>query len=322
MKLSIRKMLVLVLAAVPLTVIAQTRPVYPNHAVRLIVPYAPGASTDITARMLGAWLEKKWGQPVIVENKAGGGATIGSDLVAKAAPDGYTLLLATSGVFTGPAFFKNMPYNPVRDFAPISLIAASGYILIAPSNLPVKNLREFVAYAKANPGKLNYGTPGGDPILEGARLKQRAGIDLLHIQYKGGGPLTNALAAGEVQLMYAGPHQAAPLVKAGKAIALAFTRNYRHPLLPEVPTMAESGYADFEAYYWVALLAPANTPKDIVTSLNRDVVEFSKAAENLEKFAALGWDPAGSTPEQLADISAQFTRRAIEGGPRAGIVPE
>ncbi len=295
---------------------------YPVRPVRLVVPFAPGGSTDITGRLLARFLEKRWKQPVTVENRPGAGGVIGSDVVAKAVPDAYTLLVGVSWLPVMDVLYKDVPFVAARDFAPIAIIGASGYVLLAATNVPVKSFQEFVAYSRANPGKLNFGSPGGDPTLEFENLRTRVGWDLLTIAYKGGGPALNALLAGEVHLLLGGPHQAAPLARAGKVRPLAVTLKQRHPLLPDVPTMAEVGVAGYEAGYWLGLFGPAKTPADIVDFLSREVATFQKDPEVLERFATLGWDTVRVSPEGMREIMIQKSKNGADLARRAGIKPE
>lgn len=295
---------------------------YPTRAVQLVVPFAPGASTDATARLLGTFLEQRWKQPVVVLNRPGAGGVIGTDSVAKAPADGYTLLVGVSWTPVMHLLHRDVPFDALKDLAPISVIGASGYVLIVPASLPVRSFQEFVAHAKANPGKLNFGSPGGDPMLEFEILKSRVGWDVTPVPYKGGGPALNALLAGEVQLMFGGPHQAAPLARAGKLRPIAVTTRQRHPLLPEVPTMEQSGVPGYEAGYWIGLFAPARTPADILQRLHREVAAFQRDPEILKKFAGLGWDAMPTTPEQMAEIMRERARVGTEVARRAGLKPE
>jgi len=295
---------------------------YPTRAMRMVVPFAPGASTDITARLFARHLEQKWKQPVVVENRPGVGGALGTDLVAKAAPDGHTLLAGVSWIPVMNLLYRDVQFDALRDLAPVSIIGASGYVLMAAAGLPVKSLQEFVAYSKSNPGKLNFGSPGGDPLLEFENLRGRLGWDLTSVPYKGGGPALNALIAGEVHLMLGGPHQAAPLARAGKIRPLAVTLKQRHVLLPDVPTMEEQGLAGYEAGYWIGLFAPAKTPPAIVAALNREVAEFQKDPEVMKRFGALGWDAVHTSPERMLEIMTQRAKVGAEVARRAGIKPE
>jgi tripartite-type tricarboxylate transporter receptor subunit TctC len=295
---------------------------YPFKPVRLIVPFAPGASTDITARLFARYLEQKGKQPVVVENRPGAGGVLGTDVVAKAAPDGYTLLAGVSWVPVMHLLYRDVPFDALKDLAPVSILGASGYVLMAAANVPVKTLPEFIAYSKSQPGKLNFGNPGGDPLLEFENFRGKLGWDLTPIAYKGGGPALNALVAGEVQLMFGGPHQAAPLARAGKIRPLAVTLARRHALLPEVPTMEEAGFPGYEAGYWIGLLAPARTPPAIVAQLNREVGEFLKDPEVMKRFETLGWDAMPTSPERMREIMTQRARVGAEVAQRAGLKPE
>jgi tripartite-type tricarboxylate transporter receptor subunit TctC len=295
---------------------------YPARQVQMIVPFAPGASTDVTARLLAGHLEQRWKQSVIVVNRPGAGGVIGTDAVAKAAPDGHTLLVGVSWTPVMHLLHRDVPFDALRDLMPVSIIGASGYVLMVPPSLPVKTFQEFVAHSKSNPGKLNFGSPGGDPLLEFEYLRGRVGWDIIPVTYKGGGPALNALLAGEVHLMFGGPHQAAPLARAGKVRPLAVTLKQRHALLPDVPTMEESGVAGYEAGYWIGMFVPARTPADIVALLNREIEAFQKDPEMTKRFAALGWDAIHTSPERTLEIMTQRAKVGAEVARRAGIKPE
>jgi tripartite-type tricarboxylate transporter receptor subunit TctC len=295
---------------------------YPARPVQMIVPFAPGASTDVTARLLAGYLEQRWKQPFVVVNRPGAGGVIGTDAVAKSAPDGYTLLVGVSWTPVMHLLHRDVPFDALRDLMPVSIIGASGYVLMVPSSLPVNSFQELVAHSKNNPGKLNFGSPGGDPLLEFENLRGRVGWDIVPVTYKGGGPALNALLAGEVQLMFGGPHQAAPLARAGKIRPLAVTLKQRHALLPDVPTMEEAGVAGYEAGYWIGMFVPARTPADIVAMLNREIAAFQKDPEMTKRFAALGWDAVHTSPERTLEIMTQRAKVGAEVARRAGIKPE
>jgi tripartite-type tricarboxylate transporter receptor subunit TctC len=257
-------------AMVPAVTDAQsTAATYPDHPIRIVVPYPPGGSTDPVARMLAASIQPRLGQPIIVDNKPGAAGAIGTEAVARAAPDGYTILLHTSVIATDPTFKKNAAYDVKRDLAPIMLAVTGPYLVVVHPSLPVKNIGELIAYAKANPGKLFYGSAGqgSSGHLIGELFKQAAGIEMTHVPYKGGGPSITGLMGNEVQLLFDTIGGSRSLAESGKLRALAVTSPARSPAMPTVPTVAESGLKDFSAVYWLGIFAPAKTPQPIIDKL-------------------------------------------------------
>ncbi|MEP7330413.1 MAG: tripartite tricarboxylate transporter substrate binding protein [Betaproteobacteria bacterium] len=285
--------------------IAQT---YPTKSVKLIVPFPPGGSLDIAGRLLAQKLTEAWGQPVVVENKPGAGGNIGADLVAKSAPDGYTILLgALSTHAVNPNLYSKMPYDAVKDFAPITLIAITPNVLVVNAASPVNNVREFIAYAKANPGKLAFGSGsnGSAGHLAGELFKVETGSDAVHVPFKGGAPATQALLAGDTQFMFDNLANAMAQVKAGKLKALAVTTAERSPLAPDLPTMAEAGLPGFDISTWYGLFAPAGTPPAIVAKWNADVTKILNTPDVRARLVADGAQPSPNTPEQFAQMIAR-----------------
>src|SRR4051812_26856625 len=249
--------------------------IYPSRPVRLVVPFAPGGSADLVARLIGQKLGDTWGQQVIVENKGGGSGMIGNDFVAKSAPDGYTLTVGTMGPFSeNPAIFDKMPYDPVRDFAPITLTGIASHVLVANPQVPVRTVGELIALAKAKPGELTFASSGtGNAThLTFELFKSAAGIDIVHVPYKGGGPAMADLVGGQVAFSFASMPSALPYVQAGRLRAIAVGGATRSPLFPDVPTVAEAGLPGFVSEDWQGILAPAKTPASIVAKLNADLV--------------------------------------------------
>ena len=290
------------LAATISPAFAQT-PAYPAKPVRLIVPFPPGGSLDIAGRLIAQKLTEIWGQTVVVENKPGAGGNIGADYVAKSPPDGYTILLgALSTHAVNPSLYKSMPYDAVKDFAPITLIAITPNVLVVNASLPVNSAKEFIAYAKANPGKLNFGSGsnGSAGHLAGELFKVETGSDAVHVPFKGGAPATQALMAGDTQFMFDNLANAMPQVKAGKLRALAVTTAERSKLAPELPTMAEAGLQGFDISTWFGLFAPAGTPGDVIAKWNAEVAKILNSPDMREKLVAQGAEPAPTTPEQFA----------------------
>jgi len=291
--------------AAPTPAGAQT---YPARPVKLVVPFPPGGSLDVAGRLIAQRLTEEWGQPVVVENKPGAGGNIGADLVAKSAPDGYTILLgALSTHAVNPNLYSKMPYDAAKDFAPITLIATTPNVLVVNAALPVGNVREFIAYTKANPGKLAFGSGsnGSAGHLAGELYKIETGTDAVHIPFKGGAPATQALLAGDTQFMFDNLANAMAQIKAGKLKALAVTTAERSKLAPELPTMAEAGLPGFDISTWYGLFAPAGTPGPIIAKWNADVARILITPDVRAKFIADGAEPAPDTPEQFAQFIAR-----------------
>ena len=291
--------LALALIAVASAALAQP---YPSKPVRLVVPFGPGGSADAIARPLADKLGTALGQGVVVDNRPGGLTVIGADLVAKSPPDGYTLLLADSSVvMTFPSLYPNLPYA-AKDLVPVANIATFGLILIAPASSKFNTLAEVVAADKAAPGKLNMASPGSGSSnhLTLEKFNSMAGTKLVHIPYKGTGPAINDLVGGQVDLTLASGAASKPLIDAGKVKALAVTSSKRNPLLPQVPTVAESGFVGFESIAGQRLFAPAGTPRDIVTKLNAEVNAIIAMPQVTERWAQMGIDRVENTPDQFA----------------------
>jgi tripartite-type tricarboxylate transporter receptor subunit TctC len=301
------------LAAVLMLVTAlSSAQTYPTKPIRLVVPFPPGGATDILARDVAQKLTEAWGQSVIVDNRPGAGGNIGSELVAKSAPDGYTLEMGTVGTHAiNASLYAKMPYDHVKDFTPVILVAGVPNVLVVTPSLPVNSVAELIAYAKANPGKLNFASSGnGTSIhLSGELFKVMAGVQMTHIPYKGSAPALQDLIAGQVQLMFDNLPPSLPQIKAGKLRALAVTSLARAPALPDVPTLAESGLPGFEASSWFGILAPAGTPAPIVAKLNAEVAKWLATPEAKEKLLKQGANPAGGTPEDFAKHIAAETAK-------------
>ena len=284
---------------------AQQTAAYPAKPVKLVIPFPPGGPLDIVGRAIAHKLTEAWGQSVVVDNRPGAGGNIGADVVAKAAPDGYTILMgALSTHAVNPSLYAKMPYNAITDFAPITLVAVTPNVLVVNAALPVNSAKEFIAYAKANSGKLAFGSGsnGSAGHLAGELFKVDTGTDITHIPYKGGAPATQALLAGDTQFMFDNLANAMPQVKAGKLKALAVTTAERSKLAPDLPTMAEAGLAGFDISTWFGLFAPAGTPKDVIAKWNAEVVKILNSPEMREKLIAQGAEPSPTTPEQFAAL--------------------
>ncbi len=283
---------------------------YPEKPIKIIVGFAAGGPTDIVARLVGNRLEKALGQPVIVENKPGGGSNIASAEAARAKPDGYTLFLGTIANATNMSVYKNLSYDTERDFIPISQLVSSPSVLVVNNDLPVKSLKELIAYAKANPGKLSYASSGagGSPHLAGEMLKQRAGIDALHVPYKGAAPAMNDVMGGTVSMGFKTASGVTTTIQAGRIRAIAIASNTRLPQLPDVPTLNELGFKDFEVSSWSGLFAPKGTPQAIIDILGKATVDILKNPEVRKQLEGMGAIPIGSTPEEFK----KYVRSEIE----------
>lgn len=276
---------------------------YPARPVRIVVAYPPGGTVDFMARIIASKLTESLGQQVIVDNRAGGGTLIGTELVARSAPDGYTLLMANISFGASPALNAKMPYDTAKDFAPVSLVALLPSFLVVHPSLPVKSVREFVTLAKAKPGQLSYASAGTGSLLHLTMelFKTVAGIDVVHIPYKGAAPALSDVLGGQLPVMFIPGPPALAHIKSGRIRALGVTSAVRFAMLPDVPTFAESGYPRFELYDWEGVVAPANTPPPIVARLNSEINRILTIPEVKNYIASQGATATGSTPEQLAE---------------------
>jgi tripartite-type tricarboxylate transporter receptor subunit TctC len=276
---------------------------YPNRPVKLIVPFPPAGATDIVGRIVAQKLGEQMGQSVVVENKPGAGGSIGSDLAAKSAPDGYTLLMATSSTHSIGPVLQKLPYDPLKDFAPITHVANVPNVLVVSPVLPVTSVQELIAYAKARPGQLNFASSGVGTIvhLNGELFKMLAGVDLVHVPYKGTALSIPDVANGSVAMLFDSLASVQPHIKSGRVRPIAVNAQKRSALLPEIPTLAEAGMPAFDRYTWFGMFAPAGTPRDIVARVNAEVATALKAPDLLERFAAAGAEAVGSTPEQFVE---------------------
>lgn len=312
-------------AAAALPLVARGQSAWPARPIRMIVPFPPGSSPDLIARLLTERLAASLGQPVVVENRPGAGGNIGTGQVARAAPDGYTLLFTINGpLVTAPTLSRHLNYDPMRQLAPITLVATSPNVLVVDPNLGVRNLREFVALARSRPGALNYGSVGNGSAAHLAmeQLKSRAGIALEHIPYPGFPQIAAAIIAGQIQAGFMVPAIAMPQVQAGRLRVLAATTTGRTALLPDVPTVAESGYPGFEAISWQAVLAPAGTPRAIIDRLYRELVAIIGSDAVRERMRAQYFIPAGTAPESLRQTMAIEKARWDKVIRAAGVQPE
>ncbi|MEO8486404.1 MAG: tripartite tricarboxylate transporter substrate binding protein [Betaproteobacteria bacterium] len=281
---------------------------FPTKPVKLVVPFPPGGSLDNIGRLLAQKLSEAWGQQVVVENKPGAGGNIGADLVAKSPADGYTVVMgALSTHAVNPSLYRTMPYDAVKDFAPLSLVAITPNVLIVRTSTPIASVRDLIAYAKANPGRTNFGSGsnGSAGHLAGELFKIESGADVMHIPYKGGAPALQALLAGDTQFMFDNLANAMAQVKGGTVRAIAVTTAQRSKLVPELPTMAEGGMPGFDISTWFGLMAPAGTPPDVVARWNTAIVNALNAPDVREKMLAQGAEPAPMTSAQFAAFIAR-----------------
>lgn len=275
---------------------------YPSRTVRIVVPYAPGGSTDLLARLLATKLGEAWGQQVIVENRAGASGIIGNDLVAKAAPDGYTILLGITTLVQMPHLQAKMPYDSLKDFAPVSQVGFSADLLVVPAASPFTSLEQFVREAKANPGKFNYGSygKGTSSHIHGEMFNGQAGLDLAHVPFKGAAPMLTDLLGGQITCAFGDIVTTRPHLKAGKVRALAITGARRFTLLPQVPTFTELGYRDYEPYGWWGVLMPPGTAADVVRKASGEINRILRLPDVVAKLEDLGMQIAGNSPDEFA----------------------
>ena len=290
-----KKLLLLIIATCCTSALAQS---YPQRAVRIVVPFPPGGSTDITARLVAPKLQEAWKQPVLVENRPGAGANIGAEFVAKSAPDGHTLLLATTALAASAAIAEKLAYDPRKDLAPVVFVSSIPNVLVVPPSLPASTPQEFVALARSQPGKLNFASPGATTgqRLTFELLKQMTGIDVVHVPYKGGAPAGQAVIAGEVQSMIMNVVEALPHLKSGRLKAIAATTARRAAMLPELPTLAETVAPGLDASVWQGVLAAGGTPRETIDKINRDLAAALALPEVRERLAGMGMELGPGSP--------------------------
>lgn len=277
---------------------------YPTKPVRFVVPFSAGGPTDILARIIGRKLTEAWAQQVIIDNRPGAGSTLGTDIVAKAEPDGYTLLLATNGHAINPSLYRKLPFDPIRDFAPITLLNSAPLMLVIHPSVAARTIKELVALARTKPGQLAYASSGTGGIshLAGHLFMTMAGIELTHVPYKGMAPAVSDALGGQVPMVFPDPIIAMPHVKAGKLRALGITGAKRLRLNPEIPTIAEAGVPGYDVTVWYGVLAPAGTPANVIKRLHVDIVRALNLPEVRERLINEGGEPTGNTPEQFGAL--------------------
>jgi len=297
---------------------------FPSKPIKIVVTFPLGGAPDILARLFGGKMQETWGQPVIVDNRPGAGGNIGADFVAKSPADGYTVVMGTVGTHAiNASLYSKMPYDPVRDFAPVILVAQTPNLLVVNNNVPAKTVQELIEYAKANPGKVFFGSPGiGTSIhVSGELFNTMAGVKTVHVPYKGRQMAIPDLLGGQIQMMFDNMPSALPVAKEGRLRALAVTSAKRHPAAPDIPTMSESGLPGFDATSWFAVYAPAGTPAEVIAKLNAEFNRIMTLADVREKLAGIGLDVVGGPPEQLAAYTrselAKWAKVVKDSGARA-----
>ena len=296
---------------------------YPNRPVRFIVPFAPGGPSDILSRLVGQKLSESIGQTVVVDNRGSVGGLLGFEAGAKAAPDGYTLLMSANSLLTvNPHVYKKLPYDPAKDLQPITQLTSTGNVLVVHPSVAANNVKEFIALAKANPGKLNHATTGTGNLLGIADFKVKAGIDMVAVPYKGTGQAVIDLLGGQVQMFFMNPLVAVTHVKSGKLRGLAVTSLQRNPALPDLPTVDESGLPGFENITWHSILVPTGTPKPIVTRLNAEIVKIVRSPEVKERLEGQGLTAVGSTPEHVTKMMRQESAEVAKLVKLIGLQPQ
>ena len=321
----LRRRLLMALALLAVGVGTALAQAYPSRQIRIVVPFAAGAGVlDIMARLVGQHLGASLGQQVVIDKRPGAGGIVGAEVVAKAEPDGYTLLMGNTALVVSPYLYAKLPFEPLADFVPVTLVNSAPLLLVVHPSVPVQSVKELIAYAKARPGQLNYGSGGvgSTPYLATELLKAMAGIDVVHVPYKGGAPALADLVAGQLTFMIENVPGTMPLVKSGKLRALAITSAQRSPLAPDLPTMAEAGVPDYEMVGWNGVFVAKGTPAEIVARLNSDLAKVLRLPDVKEQMATLGAEPGGdSTPAFGAFVKAESARwgRIIK---ERGIRPE
>lgn len=297
---------------------------YPARPVRWIVPFPPGGAADIVSRAIGVKLSETWGQQVVMDNRPGAGGNLGIEIASRASPDGYTLVIVPATFTTSPSLQRHLPYDPAKDFMPVTLASSSALILVVHPSLKAASVRELIALAKSRPGQLNYASSGigASAHLAAELFKTMAGVNIVHVPYKGQPPAMLDLISGQVQMMFPNAPVALPHLRAGKLRALAVTTLKRSSILPELPTMAESGLAGFEVNQWSGLMVPAGTPKAIIAKLHDDIARALELPDVRKNLTSLGFDPVGSTPEEFSAYIRSEIRKWAKVIADAGIRPQ
>ena len=297
---------------------------YPNRPIRLVVPFAPGGTNDIAGRIVAEKLSERLGQPFVVDNRAGANMVVGSEIVAKAAPDGYTLLIVAAGFAVNPSLRKKLPYDSLKDFSPVGLVGGGPYLMVVHPSVPAKTVGEFISWVKSRGGQVSYASTGtgSPPHLAAEMLKVMAGIQMTHVPYKGGGAVLPDLMAGRVSMFFGSISTLKPQVDAGKIRAIGVTTTKRSPAMPDVPTFMESGLKDYEVDGWYGLVMPGRTPKAMVNRLSAELRNVLNDADTKKRFAQRGMDPLPSTPEEFSALIKSEIVKWAKVVKAAGIEPE
>jgi len=306
------RLILVVMAAAGATASVASEPAYPSKPIRMLVGFSPGGGTDVAARIIGKKLSEAWNQQIVIDNRAGAGGLVAFEMTAKANPDGYTLLASSPSFAIQPSIAAKLPYDPIRDFAPITQASSAPYVLVLFPGVEASSVRELVGLAKAHPGMLNYasGGIGSAQHLTAELFRLMAGIQIVHVPYKGAVSIPDVIA-GRIQMLFSGVPQALPHVQAGRLRALAVTTPARSPAVPEVPTVAEAGVAGFDVTVWYGILATGRTPQPIIDKLNREIVRALQSAEVRQQLTSLGLEPVGNTPGQFGStIRAEMAQWA------------
>lgn len=325
MNITVRVLMVAASLAAAGISLAQAAPAgYPSRPVRLVVPFAPGGTNDVIGRIVAEKLSDRLGQPFVVDNRAGANSVVGSEIVARATPDGHTLLIVAAGFAVNPSLRNKLPYDSLRDFAPVGLVGGGPYLMVVHPSVPAKTVNEFVGWVKSRPGQVNYASVGlgSPPHLAAELLKATAGIDMQHVPYKGGGAVLPDLIAGRVSLFFGSISTLGPQVQGGKVRAIAVTTTRRSSAMPDVPTFIESGLAGYEVNGWYGLLLPGKSPRAIVNRLNAELRHVLNDADTRKRFAQRGMDPLPGTAEQFAALIRSEIPKWAKVARAAGIKPE
>jgi tripartite-type tricarboxylate transporter receptor subunit TctC len=319
----LRRLSVVGIAALSLVAIPVVAQMYPSKPVRFIVPFPPGGGTDILARIIAQKMGERWGQQFVIDNRPGAATNIGMEMTAKAPPDGYTLLMISIGLATNPSLYKKLSFNPLRDLAPVSLVAIAPTVLTTHPSLPVRTAKDVIALAKARRGQLNYGSygAGSSAHLAAELFQYTTGVEILHVPYRGGGPAITALLSGEVHMLFASVVPVLPHIKSGRAHAIAVASSHRSSALPAIPTFRENGVV-FEMGTWFGVLVPTGTPREIITQLQREIARIVGMQEVKERIAGEGAEPVGNTPEEFATFIGNEATRWAKVIQAAKITPE
>lgn len=297
---------------------------YPTRPIRLVVPFAPGGTNDTVGRIVSEKLSARLGQPIVADNRAGANSIVGSEIVAQASPDGYTMVIVAAGFAVNPSLRKKLPYDSLRDFAPVGLVGSGPYLLAVHPSVPAKNLSEFIAWVKARPGQVNYASTGvgSPPHLAAELLRTMAGLDIVHIPYKGGGAVLPDLLAGRIPMFFGSVSTLAPYIRNGRLRGIAVTTPKRSSAMPELPTFIEAGLKDYDVTGWYGLLAPGRTPRAIVNRVNAELRQVLGDAETVERLAQRGIEPMPGSPDDFAALIRREIPKWAKVMKAAGIQPQ